>query len=163
MYIVYTTYDDGYIDIMNIETRSVQRFTRAEAAKFGANHDVLGLSVSNDKINYAKTYRFIQFCDEYDMQEYIRENSIACKEFIGGYWHVFYKTNNNIHVEYVIWHYTENETVYLAEKGTTANLKYARSFDRDNAYKVCKQRNNALAKKYNMIECGYWTVRRVEN
>jgi len=163
MYLVYTTYDDGYIDILDTSTRDIKRFTNAEAANFGTRYDVLGLSVSNGKINYANTYGFMQFNDDYEMEEYIRENSISFKEYTDGYWCVFFRTNNYIHVDYVIWHYAEVEVKYIAEKGTTAYLEYAKVFDKNTAYKVCAQRNKALAKRYNMSECGYWSVRKVQN
>lgn len=165
MYILYTTYDDGFYDIMDIETGEVRVFNTTQAINFRANNEVMGLSVSNGKINYSNTYGFRMFVSEDEMDEFIKEDNIqySSKEYIYGYWYVFYRSYNNIHVDYVIWHYTEVETKYLATKGTSADIRYAKVFDRDTAYKVMNQRNNALAKKYNLAECGFWTVKRVVN
>jgi len=165
MYILCATYDDGYYDIVDIQTREVTTFTTAQVIKFRTNNDVLGLSVSNDRVNYANTYNFMMFCNDNEMDEYIKENNISysSKEYIYGYWYVFYRSYNNIHVDYIIWHYTQNETVYLADRGTSGDIRYAKTFDKDTAYKVMNQRNNALAKKYKIQNCGFWTVKRIVN
>lgn len=165
MYIVITSYDDNSAEILDLGNYSIRKFTESELIKFSDNRNVLGLSVSNNKINYINAYSIKQFCTEDEATEYCRECGIGFnnKIYALDYWWIFERNNIVIHVDYYVMHYTEVEQTYVAEKGYTCYIEHAKSFRKSEAYKKAGAMNQAHAKKYGVKKSNHWSVYRVEN
>lgn len=154
MFIVYKAYDDKSAEIIDIITYSKREMGERELIAFSKNHNVLGLSVSNNKINYITAYSFMQFPTEADANEYCHENgySYQQKMYIGSYYYVFEKTNKTYHVDYYVMYWTEVEQTYLAEKGYTPYIQCAKSFDKKSAYEraASMTKNSKTGKKWSV-------------
>lgn len=154
MYIVITSYDDNSAEILDLGNYSRKRFTESELIKFSDNRDVLGLSVSNNKINYINAYSITQFCTEDEATEYCRECGIGFnnKIYALDYWWVFERNNRVIHVDYYVMYYTEVEQTYVAEKGYTPYIQCAKSFDKKSAYEraASMTKNSKTGKKWSV-------------
>ena len=165
MYIVHEAYDDNSATILDIVTLQRQTMTEQELKNFSKNHDVMGLSVSNNKINYIHAYDCISFATENEANEYIRDNNLSYqnKMKVNEYYYVLYKNNKVYHVDYFIMHYTEIERVYVSEKGYCGYREGAKSFDKKTAYEKAASMNKAHAKKYNAVSSNHWVVERYFN
>ena len=162
MYVVYQAYDDNTAEILDIGSYGRKLMTEQELIIFGNKHDVLGLSVSGHKINYITAYNCLSFSSEEEANEYIKYNNLSYqnKRYMCGYWWVFEKKNNKIHVDYYVCNYKGEEVTYVGEdnKGKTLYTPYiqaAKSFDKKEAGEKA-----ALMRK-NSKTGTYWTTQRV--
>ena len=136
MYIVYKAYDDNTAEILDIGTYQRREMTERELINFNKEHDVLGLSSTEKKINYIEAYTCTQFATESEANEYIKENSLSFKNkrYIQGLYWVFEKRNSKIHVEYYVCAYAGEEVTYLADAGGyTPYIQAAKTFDKKTA------------------------------
>ena len=163
MYVVYKVYDDRFATILDIGDYRQSTMSESELVNFAKNHDVMGLSVSGNSVNYMYAYDVMQFPTDSELDEYARECGIKRKNSIyanGLYW-LFIKSNRVIHVDYYVWHYTEIEQKYVTGNVPTDYIEHAKVFDRKHAYETAGSMNKARAKKYGQPSSNYWGVRRV--
>lgn len=164
MYAIRTRYSDNEADVIDLNTYRIEHLKEIELIRFENNHGTspLGLSVSNNKINYIQPYDMIQFPIESEADEYIRYNNLSYKNkfFINNMYVVLYKVDRTIKVIYYVYYQLGPEKTYLGKpvKGKPSYTPYiqaAQTFDKDDAGKKA-----ALLRK-NSKTGKYWTTERV--
>lgn len=139
MYIIETAYDDNTAVILDLGTYEKRFMLEKDLIYFGNKHDVLGLSVSNNKINYITSYSCISFSNESEADEYIRDASLTYKNKrnLLGYTWVFEKKDHKIHVDYYICAYAGPEVIYVGkEGGYTPYIQAAKTYSKQEAGKT---------------------------
>lgn len=160
MYVVHKAYDDNTAIIMDISSMGGIKFinlTEKELISLGNREDVLGLSVSGQKLNYLSAYQSLYFPSEDEADEYIKDNSLSYKNkrYIQGMWWIFEKRNTKIHVDYYIVAYAGDNITYVAERGYTQYIQSAISFSKKEAgEKAALMTQNSKTGKH-------WTILRV--
>ena len=156
MYIVQRAYDDKTADILDLGNYATKHFEERELIRFASNHDVMGLSVSDNKINYISAYSITSFPVESEATEYCYEHGLSYQSKMNllGYWWVFEKTYITFHVAYYIRTAKEVDNVYLGENNTyTPYIQSAREFSKKEAQKkVVMMNRNPRAAQHWMIE-----------
>lgn len=136
MYVVYRAYDDNTADIIDLSTMHVENFGERQLIKLGTEKDILGLSVSSNKINYINAYTFIKFDSDNELNEYIREyvDEPYVKKNVHGYFWLLKKTNHKYHVDYYVCTYKGDEVTYLGkERNYTPYIQAAKTFSKHEA------------------------------
>lgn len=141
MLVVYRAYDDNTADIMDITNYGVQFYYENALVALSKNQRVIGLSVSNNKINYLTPYSVISFACEDEAIEYIKENGLSYRNkiYANGMYYVLERTDKIIHVDYIIGYITEVESIYLADKGYTPYINSAKTFTKNEVFKVANK------------------------
>lgn len=158
MYVVSTAFDDNTSIILDIGSYRNKEMTEQELIRFiNSGHEVLGASVSGQKLNYLNAYNCYSFPTEAEADEYIRDAGLSYqnKRNAMGYTWVFEKMNTKIHVDYYVVYYLGDEITFLCEKGYSNYINSAKAFDKKTAGEKA-----ALMKK-NSKTGKYWTVLRV--
>lgn len=158
MFIINEAFDDNTAIVLDLNTYARREMSELELIRFASSgHDVLGLSVTNQQINYITAYSCISFAVETEADEYIRENGLTFrnKRYINGLYWVLEKNNKKIHVDYYICTWAGDTATYVAEKGYTPYIQAAKSFDKKTAGKQA-----ALMTKSSKTG-KYWTTRRI--
>lgn len=163
MYVIYEAFDDNTAIVLDIGTYRRIQMSEQELIRFEKQNDVLGLSVSKNKINYITAYNCLSFSSEEDANEYIKDNNLSYqnKRFIQGYWWIFDKKEHKKHVDYYICTYRGDDITYLGEKDNkgkntfTPYIQAAKVFDKRTAGEQA-----ALMTK-NSKTGTYWTTQRV--
>lgn len=137
MYIVKEAFDDNTANILDIGTYMTREMSEIELIRFSKDNNVMGLSVSNNKINYISAYNCTTFVSEREADEYILENELSYqnKMWIHNMWWVFERANLKKHVDYYIGTYKGDEITYLSESGYTPYIQGAKKFDKRTAQK----------------------------
>jgi hypothetical protein len=157
MFVVYKAYDDDTADIIDLSTFKIVWLNKQELVSLGNKHNVLGLSISGNKVNYVNAYNCISFAQENEADEYIRYNGLQYnnKRYLDGYWWVLEKNNQRIHVDYYVCTYRGDEVSYVSEKGYTPYIQAAKKFDREESGK------KAVFMTQKSKTGTYWKVQRV--
>lgn len=160
MYIVYEAFDDNTAIILDINTFAKYECSESDLIKLAnkEGNNVLGLSVSNNKLNYITAYECISFPTEADADEYIKDNNLTYKNkrLTSNYYWVFTKKNYKIHVNYYVCTYRGDEISYVANVGKyTPYIQAAKSFDKHTAKK------KAAFMSKNGLPGTHWTTQRV--
>lgn len=159
MYVVYQAFDDNTSIVLDIGTFGRREFTEQELIRFiNSGHDVLGASVSGQKLNYLNAYECLSFPTEKEADDYIRYNGLTYKNkrYASDYYWVFDKRNSKIHVDYYVCMYLGNEVTYIAENGGYTNyIEGAKTFDK----RTAGERAAIMTKKSKTGK--YWTTQRV--
>ena len=135
MYIVTKAYDDNTAEIIDIGPMTVYQLNTEELIQFSKRHDVLGLSVSRNKINYLQAYHCMSFATENEAREYMLENNLPVNsiKYTNGMVFVVEKIPK-IHVNYYICYYEGNNATYVGDKGGyTPYIQAAKVFSRQEA------------------------------
>lgn len=141
MYIIYKAYDDNTAIVLDVITLRRQFMYERDLINFINNgHDVLGCSVSGQRINYLEAYSCLTFPSEDEADEYIRENGLSYrnKRYINGLYYVFEKTHKCIHVDYIIRNQIGYDCSYLIignnnKIGYSPYIQSATTFDKRTA------------------------------
>lgn len=159
MYVVYEAFDDNTAIIIDIGTFARYECSESDLIKLAnKGNDILGLSVSNRKINYITAYECISFPTEADAEEYIRDNNLTYKNkrVASGYYWVFIKKNYKKHVDYYVCTYIGDEVSYVAKEGEyTPYIQAAKTFDKHTA----GEQAAIMSKRSKTGK--YWTTQRV--
>lgn len=154
MYIISKAYDDKSAEVLDVITCERHELSERELINMSKSHDILGLSVSGNKINYINAYSCITFASDEEAYEYCKDNGISTRNtiFINGYYYIFDKTNKVYHVDYFVMYWTEVEQTYIAEKGYTPYIQCAKSFDKKSAYEraASMTKNSKTGKKWSV-------------
>lgn len=144
MLVVYKSYDDNTAEIIDLCDYSVTFYRESDLIALAKNHNVLGLSVSNNKINYISAYSIVTFPTEDEAVEYLKDKNLSLRNkiTINGMTYVFEKRNEIIHVDYVIGYITEVEAIYISDRGYTPYIKAAKVFDKKEVFKVANVLTN---------------------
>lgn len=158
MFIIVEAFDDNTATVMDLNTYARKEMSEAELIRFSnSGHQVLGLSVTGQQINYINSYSCISFATESEADEYIRDCGLSFrnKKYINNLYWVLEKNNNKIHVDYYICTWAGNEATYVADKGYTPYIQAAKVFDKRTAGKQA-----ALMTKSSKTG-KYWTTHRI--
>ncbi|MBO5389599.1 MAG: hypothetical protein J6A59_16005 [Lachnospiraceae bacterium] len=155
MLIVYKSYDDNTAEIIDLCDYSVKFCRESVLLALAKTHNVIGLSVSNNKINYITSYNIMTFPTENEATEYIESNGLSYRNRLdlNGMYYVLEKTNEIIHVNYIVGYITEAERLYLAKKGYTPYIQAAKIFDKKDAFKVANvmTHNSKTGKRWSAL------------
>lgn len=157
MYVIYEAYDDNTADVLDIGNFAKRTMTEQKLIRFGNNHDILGLSVSGQKINYITAYNCLSFASEDEADDYIKYNGLSYqnKRYAVGYYWVFEKKNRKKHVDYYIYTCAGDDVTYVTESGYSPYIQVAKSFDK----KTAKEKAALMTK--NSRTGKHWSVKRV--
>lgn len=158
MYIVHRAYDDKTADILDIGNTSIKWFNEEELINFASHHDVIGVSISREKINYIHAYDVLQFPTEAEATEFCHEHGLSHKNklYIFNYWYVFERSYVNYHVSYFIRTTKEIANVYLGKDiKYTPYTQAAKEFTKDEAQKKVDMMNK------NPKATQHWTIERI--
>lgn len=135
MYIIYEGYDDNTAVVLDLGTYQREHLTEKQLISLASRYDVLGLSVSNNKINYITAYNCLSFPTEDEANDYIKYKKLTYqnKRYLLGYWWVFEKKDYKIHVDYYVCSYKGDDVTYVMDKGYTPYIQAAKSFDKRTA------------------------------
>lgn len=142
MMVVYNAYDDNSADIIDVVTMKRYHQSAQQMINYiNKGGKILGVSASNNKINYVNAYSIGTFPTEDEADEYIRDNGLSYqnKRYLNDIFYVFEKIDKVIHVKYMIYNQTGNEITYVGEtvKGKTTYTPYmqaAKTFTEKEAY-----------------------------
>lgn len=159
MYVVYEAFDDNTAIILDIGTLARYECSEADLIKMVNNgSDILGASVSKQKLNYLNAYNCLSFPTETDADEYIKDNNLSYrnKRYASNYYWVFEKKDSKIHVDYYICTYRGDEITFVSEfGGFTPYIQSAKTFDKHTAKKQAALMTNKSTKKV------HWTTKRI--
>ena len=157
MYIVYEAFTDNSAIVLDVCTLQRIELTEQNLINFASNHEVLGASVSNRKLNYLNAYNCISFASEEDVNDYIKENNLSYqnKRYINGYYFVFERKEYKIHVDYYVCTYAGEEVTYLCENGYSPYIQAAQAFDK----RTAGEKAALMTKKSKTGK--HWTTQRV--
>lgn len=159
MYVVYEAFDDNTAVLLDIGTYARKEFTEQELIRFiNSGHDVLGASVSGQKLNYLNAYNCLSFAIEEEANEYIRDNNLSYqnKRCAMGYYWVFEKKNVTRHVDYYVCAWAGDLATYIAKEGGYTNY-----IDRAKSFNKREAGERAALMKKNSKTGKYWTTQRV--
>lgn len=139
MYIVYEAFDDNTANIYDVGSGVLKYMSEKELITLANNNNVLGLSASNNKINYINAYSIYTFPTEQEAYEFCKDNSISTRntKYISGYFYVFNRNNIVKHVEYYVCNYIGDAVTYVGEnKSYTPYIQAAKVFNKAEAGKT---------------------------
>lgn len=138
MYICYKTFDDNYIEVLDLNSYQTAVMSASDIKKFiHSGHNIFGVTCSDNKITAVRSYECISFPSEMEADEYLKDNNISYKDklFVNGYWYVFEKRKKVIHVRYYIYNYNEYETTYVGlNRSYTPYKDAAKEFEKKEAF-----------------------------
>lgn len=160
MLIVTEVYDDGVVDVTDPCTLNTSKLDTKGIFEAIQYTNIYGVCVYNNNIEYAESYMFLTFADEYDADEYMECNGAnlftkVWDENLTG-WIVLQKKCRIVHVNYFVCYYLGNEVCYVAEQGYTPYIQCAKVFDKKEANKLA----GILRAKTKTGKC--WIAERVE-
>ena len=139
MLVVNKAYDDNTAELIDLVSWSRSFYNEKALIELSKTHNVLGLSVSKNRINYISSYNIYTFPTEAEANEYIKENGLSYRNKIdlNSFCYVLEKTNEVIHVDYLVAYITEVERTYVGEHNSyTAYPNSAKRFDKKEAGRV---------------------------
>lgn len=162
MLVVTRAYDDNTAYIYDTVTMLSKLFEEIELIRFGSNHEVLGLELNSTgrAIQNIESYKILQFENEEALNEYIYQfNLCNIHKFYDSNNHVYVlliKTNNKIHVDYVIYYPIGPTKVYKTERGYAENNPCAAK-----AYTKTEAKQKAALMRKNSKTGKYWTTEKI--
>lgn len=159
MFVIYKAYDDNTSVVLDIGTFGMKEMTEQDLIRFINNgNNVLGASVSGQKLNYLNAYECLSFPTESEADEYIRYNGLSYKNkrYACNYFWVFNKINHKTHVDYYVCSWAGDVATYVANNGGyTQYLNGAKVFDKRSAGEqaAIMTRKSRTGK--------HWTIQRV--
>lgn len=138
MFIINEAFDDNTAVVIDLNNYARREMSEIDLIRFAnSGHEVLGLSVTGQQINYINAYECISFSMESEADEYIKENGLTFrnKRYVNNLYWVLEKKNKKIHVDYYICTWAGPNATYVAEKGYTPYIQAAKSFTKHEAGK----------------------------
>lgn len=136
MFIVYEAFDDNTAIIADLSNYAQKEFSEQQLIRLASNHEVLGLSVSGQKINYLNAYSCIAFTTESEADEYLRDNGLSYqhKRYVNNMFWVLEKKNQKTHVDYYVYSQAGPDLTYIGKDGGyTPYIQAAKTFTKREA------------------------------